>query len=281
MSSDDLANIRDKIDHLDEQIISLIEQRAHYSINAAQIKRATEDNLLFYRPEREATILRNRLSAYQGILNKSDLAAILSNIISSCRAVQQQQTIAYLEPKGMNSYAAVLKHFGASVQSLTFSSLQAVFQAIEKDHAHFGVVPIKHSVTGFIGNTLDRLMASPLSICGEIKLNIGCCSLRFIVIGKQQIASSGYDKTTLALTTSNTADAFIHIMQTFSKQNINITSIESIPNKKNNSNYIFFIDIYGHQKDSNVRAALEELGNASIVYHILGSYPCRLSDDRC
>lgn len=273
MSSDELNLIREKIDRIDEQIIALIEQRAHFALEIAQIKKKAQTDPVFYRPEREAAILRSKLASYQGILKQSDLIHILSNIISLCRTLQQQQTIAYIGPEGTYSHAGVLKHFGASVQTTPLYSIEEVFYSVQKNQAHFGLVPIENPSEGILNQPLDLLIESRLHICGEVNLPIKDAlskKIRFIVIGKQQIPPSGHDKTSIVLTTPDTSGALISLIRSFAKQNINITSIESRLYHKR------MIDIIGHRDDKTVQLALKKLNELAIVYHVLGSYPVAL-----
>jgi chorismate mutase/prephenate dehydratase len=58
------------------------------------------------------------------------------------------------------------------VRALSLASIDEVFHEVESGNADFGVVPIENSTEGTVNNTLDRFLASPLKLCGEIELAI-------------------------------------------------------------------------------------------------------------
>lgn len=96
---------------------------------------------------------------------------------------------------------------------------------------------------------------------------------RFLVIGHQDVPASGHDKTMLLIYTSNTPGALARISEPFAKHHINITLPLLRPSKHKMWNYIFFLDVEGHQSDEHVNAALKDLEQQSVAVRILGSYP--------
>jgi chorismate mutase/prephenate dehydratase len=84
---------------------------------------------------------------------------------------------------------------------------------------------------------------------------------------------SGLDKTTLLITTPHTPGALIKLIQPFAKEDVNISWIESRPYQHRNWNYLFFLDIDGHQEDAKVKQALGQLTQQPVMVNILGSYP--------
>tara|TARA_B100001059_G_scaffold132140_1_gene132311 strand:+ start:494 stop:1603 length:1110 start_codon:yes stop_codon:yes gene_type:complete len=103
---------------------------------------------------------------------------------------------------------------------------------------------------------------------------------RFLVIGRNIISSCGNDKTTILLSTNDTktgSGVLYSILEPFSKNNINITRIESRPSHKKNWDYIFFLDLDGHASDDNIVSALKSLESECSLLRILGSYPKALN----
>ena len=96
---------------------------------------------------------------------------------------------------------------------------------------------------------------------------------RFIVIGRQQPASTGADKTTILVSTGNQAGALYKILGPFADFGISMAHIESRPSRQALWEYVFFIDIDGHREDDNVAQALALLQNNVKLLKILGSYP--------
>lgn len=96
---------------------------------------------------------------------------------------------------------------------------------------------------------------------------------RFLVLGKHDVAASGQDKTSLALSTRNKPGAMVDLLEPLSRHGVSMTKLESRPSKQGLWDYVFFIDIEGHQTDDKVQAALIELKQRASVLKVLGSYP--------
>ena len=96
---------------------------------------------------------------------------------------------------------------------------------------------------------------------------------RFLVLGKHEVAASGQDKTSLAISTKNKPGAMVDLLEPLSRHDVSMTKLESRPSKQGLWDYVFYIDIEGHQTDSKVQAALKELDERASVVKILGSYP--------
>ncbi len=167
-----LACIRERIDALDEQIQVLLNQRAEAAIEVARIKVAADPNAVFYRPEREAEVLRKVKARNQGPMPDEEIARLFREIMSVCLALERPLKVAYLGPEGTFTQAAAQKHFGHSVRALPLGSISDVFQEVESEKADYGVVPVENSSEGVINHTLDMFLSSPLQICGEVSLRI-------------------------------------------------------------------------------------------------------------
>ena len=96
---------------------------------------------------------------------------------------------------------------------------------------------------------------------------------RFLVIGRHSVAPSGNDKTSLLLSTPNKPGALHKLLDAFARHGISMTRIESRPSRRTMWDYVFFVDIEGHQKDESVARALEELRKETSMVKVLGSYP--------
>jgi chorismate mutase/prephenate dehydratase len=167
-----LSEIRVIIDRLDEQIQGLITQRAEAAQEVAQIKLRHDPQAQFYRPEREAEVLRRVKKRNQGPLDNETMARLFREIMSACLALEQTLEVAFLGPEGTFTQAAALKHFGHAVRTVPMASIPDVFRDVESGSCHFGVVPVENSTEGVISHTLDTFMNSPLKICGEVMLRI-------------------------------------------------------------------------------------------------------------
>ena len=362
-SSDDLASIRERIDQIDRDIQSLINERAKFAQQVGVSKGELGAAVDYYRPEREAEVLRAVLDRNEGPLRDEEMLRLFREIMSACLAQQEPLKIGFLGPEGTFTQQAVNKHFGHSVRALPYGTIDEVFQEVESGVADFGVVPIENSTEGTVNNTLDMFLTSPLKIGGEIELRIeqhllgkmesldnvrricaheqslaqcrgwlreflpdaeligvssnavgarrardedGTAAVgsgaaaevydlrlmvnniedrtdnatRFLVIGRELLASSGEDKTTVMVSTSDTAGGagILHaLLQPFATHNINMTRIESRPSRKQNWDYVFFFDLDGHADEKPLSDALDELQSITSLYRVLGAYPRAVS----
>lgn len=355
----DLSSIRERIDAVDQQIQSLISERARFAQQVGLSKGDLAAAVDYYRPEREAEVLRAVLKRNEGPLRDAEVLRLFREIMSACLAQQEPLKVGFLGPEGTFTQSAVYQHFGHSVRALPFGSIDEVFQEVESGAADFGVVPIENSTEGTVNNTLDMFLTSPLKIAGEIELRIeqhllgqmdsldriervcaheqglaqcrgwireylpqveligvssnavgarrardevGTAAIggdaaaevyglkimvnniedrednatRFLVIGRKLLAASGDDKTTILVSTSDTAGGagiLYHLLEPFAKYEVNITRIESRPSRRKNWDYVFFLDLDGHAEEGALASALAELKEISSLYRVLGAYP--------
>ncbi|MBW6477529.1 MAG: chorismate mutase, partial [Chromatiales bacterium] len=167
-----LQAIRERIDALDEQLQSLINERAGLAQQVAQVKLAAGEVAVFYRPEREAQILRRVKERNQGPLPAGEMARLFREIMSACLALERITTVAFLGPEGTFTHEAVLKHFGHSVKAQALMAFDEIFREVEAGSADYAVVPVENSTEGSVNLTLDLLQTTSLHICGEVALRI-------------------------------------------------------------------------------------------------------------
>jgi len=169
--ADKLAQLRIKIDALDKNLQTLLNERAKLAQEVALAKNSSSDTN-FYRAEREAQVLEKIKQRNLGPLSNEEVARLFREIMSACLALEQVMTIAFLGPEGTFTQSAALKHFGHSVKTLPLTSIRDVFREVESGNASYGVVPIENSTEGVISHTLDQFVNSNLNICGEVELRI-------------------------------------------------------------------------------------------------------------
>ncbi|MDH5423833.1 MAG: prephenate dehydratase [Gammaproteobacteria bacterium] len=172
MSEQDLNKIRIRIDELDREIQSLISERAKCAQQVAEVKMRAGDKALFYRPEREAQVLRAVKERNSGPLAGDEMARLFREIMAACLALEQPLRVAYLGPDGSYTHMGAMKHFGGSINGLPVVQINDVFREVEAGNADFGIVPIENSTEGVISYTLDMLLQSSLVVCGEVDLPI-------------------------------------------------------------------------------------------------------------
>ncbi len=176
-SGDQLHQVRERIDAVDMEILRLISERARCAQEVGRIKNAVlgtgeEGTVQYYRPEREAAILRRIKEKNPGPLDGEEVARLFREIMSACLALEQPVTAAYLGPEGTFTQAAALKQFGHSVRTIALATIGDIFREVEAGSCDYGVVPVENSTEGVISHTLDMFMRSPLLITGEVSLRI-------------------------------------------------------------------------------------------------------------
>jgi chorismate mutase/prephenate dehydratase len=362
----ELKTIRDKIDQLDKQLIEIVNARASCAKQVAEVKqREYEDALsrgekpggiLFYRPEREAQVLRRVMDNNPGPMDDAKMALIIREVMSSCLALEQPMQVAYLGPEGTFTQAAALKHFGGSVIAHPQASIAQIFAKVEAAEVNYGVVPVENSTEGMVSHTLDNFVDSPLRICGEVELPIdhhllvsvetgdkievikahpqalAQCRLwldsnypgierqtvssngegarlasmtkgvaaiagevaehlyglqrlhgsiqdlsnnttRFLIIGREEVAPSGKDKTSIIVSTHNRPGALFKLLEPFEQAGIMLTRIDTRPSRTEKWAYMFFMEFEGHKDDSHIAEVLAKLESNSLMIKIMGSYP--------
>ncbi len=350
--SDKLKECREQIDRLDDELLQIVNRRAALAQRIGHLK----EGGVVLRPEREAQVLRRLQQANPGPLGNEAIAALFTEVMSQCRALEAPLSVAYLGPEGTFTEAAALKRFGSAVLGSPCATIDDVFRAVEGGAAQYGVVPVENSTEGAVGRTLDLLLQSQLIVCGEVMLPIHQCLMglqcdlgkidavyshpqslgqcqgwlnanlphavripvssnadaariaagragaaaiagsqaalhfglqlcvenieddarnttRFLVLGKQQVAPSGRDKTSMVLSAANKPGTVHDLLSSLAKYNVSMTKFESRPSRSGLWEYVFFVDIEGHQLDDGVAAALAELKSAAAFMKILGSYP--------
>ncbi|HEY8569040.1 prephenate dehydratase [Microbulbifer sp.] len=167
-----LLELRNRIDSIDSEIARLISERANCALEVAEVKKSNGEDALYYRPEREAQVLRRAMERNPGPLTNEEMARLFREIMSACLALEEPIKVAYLGPEGTFTQQAALKHFGHSAVSKPLAAIDEVFREVEAGAVNYGVVPVENSTEGVVNHTLDNFMTSNLKICGEVELRI-------------------------------------------------------------------------------------------------------------
>lgn len=171
--ADEIGALRLRIDGIDDQILTLISERARHAQAIGQLK----GDGPVYRPDREARILDRLHAGNPGPLPAQAVTAVFRQIISACRALEQPLKVAYLGPEGTFSEQAALLQFGDGIQRHPVASIDEVFRLVDAGAVQHGVVPVENTVGGAVGRTLDLLVGCRARLCGEVLLRVRQCFL--------------------------------------------------------------------------------------------------------
>jgi len=345
MSEKNIKTLRSQIDALDDELLGLLKRRMDLAREVGRLKGKAPA----YRPERESEILRRMPDHARGMFRE---------VISACRALEQEIRVSYLGPQGTFSEQAVRQHFGQAVAGEPTASIDEAFRSAESGASQFAVVPAENSTDGAVGRTLDLLLTTPLRICGEVDLRVrqnllskakgmkqirkvyshaqslaqcnrwlgqhlpnaeripvasnaeaarraakekGAAAIageaaaalyklkvlgsgieddpnnttRFLVLGQIEPEPTGKDRTSLVMSAENKPGAVHALLSPLAANGVSMSRIESRPAKARSARweYVFFVDVEGHQADAKVAAAIGELKARAPFLKILGSYP--------
>ncbi|WP_258870901.1 MULTISPECIES: prephenate dehydratase [unclassified Wenzhouxiangella] len=168
----DLGEVRQKIDQLDERIQALIAERAGLAQTVRSAKGEAATPAEYYRPDREAQVLRRVIERNTGPLADSVMLRLFREIMSACLAQQEPLRVAYLGPEGTFTQQAVFTQFGHSVSASSETGIDEVFRRVQGGEVDFGVVPVENSSQGIVTHTLDMFMHSDVRIAAEVELRI-------------------------------------------------------------------------------------------------------------
>ncbi|MEM7453591.1 MAG: prephenate dehydratase [Planctomycetota bacterium] len=167
-----LSDLRDQIDHLDRQLVDVINRRAQCVVEVGKLKRET--GIPIYAPHREVAVLQKVKSLNDGPIPDATLEAIYRELMSGSFALEQPIRIGYLGPVGTYSHLAAVRHFGSSVAFENLRAIEGVFEEVARGHVDYGLVPIENSTGGGITETLDAFLNywKRLNIYGEVQLAV-------------------------------------------------------------------------------------------------------------
>ncbi|MDC0064310.1 prephenate dehydratase [Candidatus Nitrosopelagicus sp.] len=96
---------------------------------------------------------------------------------------------------------------------------------------------------------------------------------RFLIFSKENSIEGSGDKTSIIFSVKHEPGALHQILKEFNDNNINLTKIESRPNKNTNWEYNFFVDFLGHHSNSKIKSVLDKISENTLFLKVIGSYP--------
>lgn len=169
----DLPSVRTRIDSVDEQLLSLLAERAELVARVAEAKR--EGGLATVDPERENAVLSRLLERGAGRFPREAILAVFREIMSASVSLQATVRVAYLGPAGTFSHLAARTLFGYAPSYLEEATIEGVFDAVTRGRASYGVVPLENSSEGSVASAIDGLLSGGCVIRREVVLPIVHC----------------------------------------------------------------------------------------------------------
>ena len=152
------------------KLVKLLNERTRYALEIGKLKK--KDGKSIYVPAREKQVLSRVSKLSSGPLTDKSIRAIYREIMSAALALEKNLKVAYMGPPSTFSHQAARSRFGGSVDYLSCETISDVFDAVEKQMADYGVVPVENSTEGAVTYTLDRMTETSLRICAELYLPV-------------------------------------------------------------------------------------------------------------
>ncbi len=165
-----LAQLRERIDRIDRELVRLLSERAQVVVDVGRTKR--HDGTPIYAPHREQEVLRRVLDSNPGPLSGRTIEAIYRELMSGSFALELPLRVGYLGPPGSFSHVAAVRHFGSSVELDDLHEIDHVFEEVAAGRCHYGLVPYENSIGGSITDTLDAFTVHEVTIYAEALIEV-------------------------------------------------------------------------------------------------------------
>ena len=245
-----LDAMRREIDVLDAELLDLLNRRGRIVAEVAAVKDC-ESKPRYYRPEREAALLRRLAAANEGPLPDGEVMRLFREIVSTCRALEQRLAVGCTT---VREACAAVGHFGGAVDIRAVPDAEAMLDAVEDarlDHATIEFAP-----AGLASPAVAALPDRGLVLCGEWYAPDG---VRFVVIGREPVPPTGRDRTSFILPTNHVAS--VESWCRDSNLHMRATPVSGLPPSS-------VVDVEMHANEPRLAHLLDRLDGA-----VLGAYP--------
>jgi chorismate mutase/prephenate dehydratase len=184
----DLQELREEIDQIDRQIVSLFEERMQISEDVAKYKIANGKKV--FDKDRERSKLETLRSMAHSEFNQHGVEELFQQIMSMSRKLQYQLLaengaagrlpfiavddierenirVVYQGVEGAYSHAAMREYFGNDVNCFHVPKWRDAMEAIAEGAADYAVLPIENSSAGIVADNYDLLVDFENYIVGE------------------------------------------------------------------------------------------------------------------
>ena len=191
-----LDAIRREIDALDAELLDLLNRRGRAVLEVASVK-GREAEPRYYRPEREAALLRRLAAMNEGPLPDAEVMRLFREIVSTCRTLEQRLVIGCTT---VGEACAAAGHFGGAVEVHAAPDTPEAAAAVAASRYDYAV--IEFSPAGAASPDVADLPRWGLALCGEWYARDG---RRYVVIGHEPVPPTGDDWTSLVVPTRRVA----------------------------------------------------------------------------
>jgi len=347
-----LDDLREKIDHIDNEILRLLVGRMELALRTRALKTDVGD------PDRESEILRRsaRFTAACPVISEDFTTRLFTAVMEESRRIQMagQTLIGFQGEHGAFSEAAA-RIYDHALVTVPFPEFADVFEAVEEGTLDLGIVPVENSLAGAVFTVNDLLTRTSLKVAGALKTKINLCLLklpetnhqeirivsshpqalaqcrdfisrhnfesvphydtagaarmlarekprltavianrlcaelyglevvkeniedharnitRFLILSRQEKAG-GANKCSLIFSVPHQTGALFKVLRIFAEAGINLTRIESFPDRHAPERYSFFLDFQSDTIEADRKRVLAELAANTVHLKDLGCY---------
>lgn len=263
--SEDLSDLRKKIDDIDNTIIDLLKKRMNIVKEVGKRKSSSNTgNLSFIRAGREATMLRDLTQKIEGVFPPAAIATIWRMIISSSLSVEQNMTItAYVSDSDNTCFWRAREYYGSFIDITTDTSTNNIIKNVESGKISVGILPLvdKSEAPWWVRPKEEK---NDIFVFARIPFIERKNQLLSPALAIANIATEA-TKDDISILAIHCNDGKEHIQSMLEIQNCKITWLAN-----KNNNFLIEVDIFLSSDDIKLKAIKESLGDNNV--RLLGSY---------
>lgn len=280
-----LEEVRANIDRVDKEIKKLFQERMELADNVAQVKAETGDDI--FKPDRELAII-DKLTKDVGDDIKKEYIALIKRIMEISRKYQYGRTLELRDCLGIRyeteerpvSRVAMIKpelyicNMVSKELVETVDSFEDVGALIEQDKVEAGIGILEDVSVQAADEIHSMLVRKQLYINRCQIVNDSGVRKKVVLFTKQLIVTPEHNRMKVMFVCKNKSGALASILSMISDYNVNLTEIHSKPNREEEWNYEFYVELSGNFLEKEIQALIFQLMNETEHFQILGSYSC-------
>ncbi len=180
------------------------------------------------------------------------------NLLAMCRQEQIQEVVS--KPQAISQCRAWLAKHLPDVRTNEISSTAAAARLAKKKEGTAAIASRQAGVNNGLSVIASKIEDNPDNVT------------RFAVIGDHSSPRSGNDKTAVMFGLPHKPGTLADVLAIFKSNRLNMTWIESFPLPGTKNEYLFFVELQGHETDLKVRRALDALETLATRLDVLGSF---------
>jgi chorismate mutase-like protein len=270
-----LAELRQRLDAIDDRLHDLIVERAALVENVTAVKQSTGQPSL--RPGREAEILRRLVGRHRGSFPRQSLVRLWREMLGGTVSMQGKFTVAVAAPEGRPGLWDLARdHFGGYVPTIALRSAAEVLSAVGDGRATVGVLPMPSdneeapwwpALAGARGQGPRVIARLPFADGGNGRETGGDA----VVVGTAEADATGADRTMLVIETRG-EQSRARVIAAFEGIDPSVTYLAAHAPANAETWYLIELDGLIGAQDSRIATALRPLGEPAPQIWLFGSY---------